>query len=84
MSDTQIDAGLREWCESAGYWEEHSGTIRAMFAPVTLALIKDAGIVEGQSVLDVAGGPGEPSLGIAETVGPTGSVTCTDDPQRVK
>jgi SAM-dependent methyltransferase len=29
-------------------------------------------------VLDVAGGSGEPSLTIAETVGPNGSVTCTD------
>jgi SAM-dependent methyltransferase len=29
-------------------------------------------------VLDVAGGAGEPSLTIAETVGPDGSVTCTD------
>ena len=56
MSDTQTDAVLREWRESARYWEKHSGTIRAMFAPVTRALIKDAGIVKGQSVLDVAGG----------------------------
>ncbi|HVF22913.1 MAG TPA: methyltransferase domain-containing protein, partial [Pyrinomonadaceae bacterium] len=31
-----------------------------------------------QKVLDVAGGPGEPSLTIAETVGPNGSVMCTD------
>ena len=29
-------------------------------------------------MLDVAGGAGEPSLTIAERVGPTGSVTCTD------
>lgn len=49
-----------------------------MFAALTEALIKDAGIVKGQSVLDVAGGPGEPSLTIAEAVGPTGSVVCTD------
>jgi ubiquinone/menaquinone biosynthesis C-methylase UbiE len=78
MSDTQIDAVLREWSESAGYWEKYSSTIRAMFAPVTRALIKDAGIVNGQAVLDVAGGPGEPSLSMADTVGPTGSVICTD------
>src|SRR6185369_996315 len=32
----------------------------------------------GQTVLDVAGGAGEPSLTIATVVGPTGSVTCTD------
>jgi ubiquinone/menaquinone biosynthesis C-methylase UbiE len=49
-----------------------------MFAPVTDALIEEAGITVGDKVLDVAGGPGEPSLTIAEVVGPTGSVTCTD------
>ena len=31
------------------------------------ALIKDAAITEGQNVLDVADGPGEPSLTITET-----------------
>ena len=49
-----------------------------MFGPITQALIEDADIVEGDAVLDVAGGAGEPSLTIAETVGPTGSVTYTD------
>ena len=48
-----------EWRESARYWEEHSATIRRMFAPLTAALVAEAGIVQGQSVLDVAGGPGE-------------------------
>jgi ubiquinone/menaquinone biosynthesis C-methylase UbiE len=49
-----------------------------MFGPVTQALIDDADIREGEFVLDVAGGAGEPSLTIAEMVGPTGSVTYTD------
>ena len=69
---------LNEWRESAKYWTKHSATIRTMFAPLTQALVERAGIREGQSVLDVAGGPGEPSLTIAEIVGPSGSVTCTD------
>ena len=69
---------LNDWRESAKYWAKHSGTIRAMFAPVTRALIEHAGIHEGQSVLDLAGGPGEPSLTIAGVVGPSGSVICTD------
>src|SRR6266700_8116764 len=78
MSDIQADDTLREWTESARYWEKYSPFIRTMFAPVTAALIEDAGIREGQTLLDVAGGPGEPSLTIAETVGPSGSVICTD------
>lgn len=77
-SDSQEDEVLREWRDSAFYWQKHIDTIRVMFAPLTRALIDEAGIVAGDSVLDVAGGSGEPSLTIAQTVGPTGSVTCTD------
>ena len=69
---------LREWNDNAAAWREHNDTIRTMFAPLTAAIIEDAQISNGQSVLDVAGGPGEPSLTIAEHVGPTGSVTHTD------
>ena len=69
---------LQEWRESAKYWERHAETIRTMFAPVTRALIEDAGIVKGDVVLDVAGGAGEPSVTIAKEVGPSGSVICTD------
>jgi ubiquinone/menaquinone biosynthesis C-methylase UbiE len=77
-SDHQKAEVLREWRESAFYWQKHLGTIRTMFRPLTQALIDDAGVTEGDAVLDVAGGSGEPSLTIAEIVGPTGSVTCTD------
>ena len=69
---------LDGWRETAAYWTKYSDTIARMFAPLTEAMIERADIREGQSVLDVAGGAGEPSLTIAERVGPSGSVTCTD------
>ena len=69
---------LQEWRVTARFWTKHSGTIRTMFAPLTEALIEVAGISPGQTVLNVAGGAGEPSLTIAERVGSKGSVTCTD------
>ena len=69
---------LHEWRDSAPYWDKYRDMIRVMFTPLTRALIEDTPIVKGQTVLDVAGGSGEPSLTIAETVGPNGSVTCTD------
>jgi ubiquinone/menaquinone biosynthesis C-methylase UbiE len=78
MSQVQPSDTLREWRESAFYWKKHAATIRIMFAPVTQELIEDTGIVEGNAVLDVACGAGEPSLTIAERVGPRGSVICTD------
>jgi ubiquinone/menaquinone biosynthesis C-methylase UbiE len=78
LNDSQAAEVLLEWRESAFYWQKHADTIRTMFGPITQALIQDAEIVEGDVVLDVAGGAGEPSLTIAKTIGPTGSVTCTD------
>jgi len=75
---SQTGNSLQEWAETARFWTKHRHTIRMMFEPLTRALIEQAGIVEGQKILDVAGGAGEPSLTIAETVGPHGSVVCTD------
>ena len=72
------DKVLESWRETSRHWIAHSDTIRTMFMPVTRALIERAGIHALQAVLDVAGGSGEPSLTIAEVVGPSGSVTCTD------
>lgn len=69
---------LRKWRESAAFWRDHYPRIRTMLAPVTKALIEEARITEGDRVLDVAGGSGEPSLTIAELVGPRGLVTCKD------
>jgi ubiquinone/menaquinone biosynthesis C-methylase UbiE len=76
--ESEPEEVLREWRESAIYWQKHLGTIRTMFQPVTAALIEELGLIEGDAVLDVAGGSGEPSLTIAEIVGTTGSVICTD------
>ena len=76
--DNQSNNVLREWRDNAEYWRQHYITIRTMFAPVTRALIEEAKITAGNVILDVAGGSGEPSLTIAELVGPGGSVTCTD------
>ena len=50
-----------------------------MFGPVTSELIEEARIGGGQSVLDIATGPGEPALSIVPLVGPLGRV-CGIDP----
>jgi ubiquinone/menaquinone biosynthesis C-methylase UbiE len=71
-------ASLRAWSESAPYWDKHASVIRAMFEPLSDALIEDAALGPGQSVLDVAAGTGEPSLRIAEVCGASTWVTCTD------
>ena len=69
---------LRVWDKSAPYWEKHRDIIRGMFHPITEALIEVAQIGPGHAVLDVATGPGEPALSIAEFVGPSGTVVGID------
>ena len=67
-----------QWNESAQYWEKHRDTIRTMFSPITDALIAEAKIVPGNTVLDVGTGPGEPALTVAKFVGPEGKVIGID------
>lgn len=71
-------AVIDQWSGVAPFWEKHRESIRQMFAPVTQALIEDARIDNGHSVLDVATGPGEPALGIAAVVGPAGRIVGVD------
>ena len=63
---------------SAPFWEKHREVVRELFGPVSEALIEDAGVVSGSSVLDVATGHGEPALRIAEVVGSSGEVVGAD------
>jgi ubiquinone/menaquinone biosynthesis C-methylase UbiE len=69
---------INKWSESAPYWEKNREVIRQMFAPVTQALIDDARILPGHTVLDIATGPGEPALSVAECVGGSGQVIGID------
>jgi len=78
MSQPSDESTLRIWSQAAPYWAKHRRFIEAFLGPVTPALVEEAGIKQGHSVLDVAGGAGEPSLAIARVVGISGRVTCTD------
>lgn len=78
MSAEPVNEEVSAWETSSQYWAKHRSLISTMFAPLTSALIDAAHIGPGQSVLDVGGGSGEPSLTTAAIVGPSGSVTYTD------
>jgi ubiquinone/menaquinone biosynthesis C-methylase UbiE len=73
-----MQEAISRWSETAPYWEKHRAVIREMFAPITQALIEAAQIRAGSAVLDVATGPGEPALAIAEFVGNQGKVLGID------
>ncbi len=70
---------INRWSGSAPYWEKHREVIRTMFAGITAGLVEDAQVARGQTVLDVATGPGEPALSVAAMVGVEGRV-CGIDP----
>jgi enediyne biosynthesis protein CalE5 len=75
---SEADEVLNRWANLAPYWEKHRETMRRMFAPVSEALIEDAEVVAGNTVLDVATGSGEPALRVAEVVGASGEVVGAD------
>src|SRR4051812_36802795 len=78
MKSDEPSKTLAAWQASARYWDKYRELITQMFTPLTAGLIEEAGIRSGQSVLDIGGGSGEPSLTISPIVGPTGSVMFTD------
>jgi enediyne biosynthesis protein CalE5 len=69
-----------EWRSAAAGWRRWHDVVEATEGGKLLSakLVQLADIGPGDSVLDVAGGYGEPSLAAARVVGPTGRVVCTD------
>ena len=84
MGATQIDAGefragqRRDWDTAAQGWHDWQELIIGRTAGVSTRLVELAGIKQGDRVLDVAAGSGEPSLTAAKMVGPEGTVVATD------
>lgn len=64
----EIYAAYRKWGHHEAEWGREVGDL----------IVDSADLRAGQTVLDVAGGHGEPALPVAEKVGPSGHVTCTD------
>ncbi len=71
QSDQEV---LNRWSGSAPYWEKNREIIRQMFVPITQALAETAKITGGETVLEVATGPGEPALSVAAQLRPDGRV----------
>ena len=78
VNEDESEQVIQGWRESAPYWEKYSEIIHQMLAPITTSMMVMAGMSSGQSVLDVAGGAGEPSLTLAQAVDPGGNVVCSD------
>jgi ubiquinone/menaquinone biosynthesis C-methylase UbiE len=74
-------ARLREeWTEEAtvSAWRKWNAKLAAFTRGATEAILEGAQLGPGARVLDLASGVGDPSLWIAEAVGPSGHVVATD------
>ncbi len=76
MSLTDLE--IRIWEESAPHWTRNAERIARMTAPATDGLLRRLQPAPGQRLLDIAAGAGDPSLRLAELVGPAGHVLATD------
>jgi SAM-dependent methyltransferase len=71
------------WSESARFWDKHRQARREMFRPLGPALCAEArvpavAVDEPYQLLDVAAGPGDTTIDIAESLGGNATVWCTD------
>jgi ubiquinone/menaquinone biosynthesis C-methylase UbiE len=69
---------LQSWTSVAPGWRTHDRRLTEAFGAVSQALLDKAGIKEGDAVLDVACGTGEPAIPAAVRVGPKGRVVAID------
>ncbi len=59
-------------------WRRWTPKQTVLLREATQAIVRASGVGRGMQVLDLASGPGNPALQLAEVVGPDGSVTATD------
>lgn len=77
-SNPALEASRVQWEAAAAGWDAHSPMLRKWLAGPTRILFDAAGVVEGQSVVDVAAGAGDQTLMLAERLGPKGRILATD------
>ena len=70
----------KEWtgAEPAAAWEKHYADMKQQLAKVTRAIVDAAQPQQGDTILDLASGTGEPALPLARRVSPGGKVIATD------
>lgn len=78
--DTLHQMVKSEWTDSGtvAAWGKWAAKQRVQTQAITDALLARADIGPGMRVLDLASGTGDPAVGIAGLVGPTGKVTACD------
>src|SRR5687767_1118712 len=85
MSTEAHEKSRAVWDDMAPGWERYRDYMWNRTRHVAEWLVDNVGAKEGDTILDLAGGPGENGFLAAERVGPTGKVIETDfAPQMVE
>lgn len=71
-------ASLQAWSHVAPDWGQLAARVDTQLAPATAGILTGLALQPGETVLDLAAGPGTMSLAAARAVGPRGRVICTD------
>lgn len=66
------------WKDRGPFWNANADRIADMADRLNQPFLEAVGLAEGQTVLDLASGAGEPALSISRCIGPVGRVTATD------
>jgi SAM-dependent methyltransferase len=83
MSALDRNAELRSWSRAAAGWERHREQIDAMGEPVTAWLLDAADLKPGETVLELAAGPGSLGLRALERIRPGGRLISSDAVQEM-
>lgn len=75
---TYKNAQREQWNKDGAAWHRWNPTLDRWYGGATRQMLDLARLRPGQHVLDVAAGAGEPAVGAAERVGPSGYVLATD------
>ncbi len=72
------NAQREQWNKDGAAWRRWNPTLDRWYGEVTRQMLDLARIQQGERILDVAAGAGEPAVSAAERVGPGGYVLATD------
>jgi ubiquinone/menaquinone biosynthesis C-methylase UbiE len=85
MADDPREKSRADWDQVAPAWEQNRDFMWATTRHVGEWLVDNVGAGQGDTILDIAGGPGDNGFLAAERVGPSGRVVETDfAPQMVE
>ena len=78
MSDDHRRASRQGWAAASRGWAARADELRAASMPVSIAMVEAINPQPGQTLLELAAGPGDTGFLAAELIQPGGTLICSD------